>query len=70
MFFLLFFLMIKGSGSVPRTNGSQKHTNPTDPDPQHCIKTININSVFLFILRTVTLNLQSSIVRQKKGFKT
>ncbi len=36
-----FFLMIEGSGSVPRTNGSgsiqeaQKHT---DPDPQHCFR--------------------------------
>ncbi len=34
-FILLFFLIIERSGSVPRTTGSQKHTDPADPDPQH-----------------------------------
>ncbi len=75
MFFLTIFLddrRIRIRTSYG-TNGSGKPknigTNPTDPDPPHCIKPININSVFLFILRIVTLNLQSSIVRQKKGFQ-
>jgi hypothetical protein len=36
--------MIEGSKSVSLTNGiriqeAQKHMNPTDPDPQHCLLT-------------------------------
>jgi hypothetical protein len=39
--------MIKGSGSVPLTNGSgsrrpKTHTDPTDPDPQHWLELLYI----------------------------
>jgi hypothetical protein len=44
MVFLLFLLMIEGSGSIPltriRIQEAQKHVDPVDPDldpdPQHC----------------------------------
>ncbi len=35
-----FCLMIEGSGA-------QKHTDPTDPDPQHCMKVSCISWIFL-----------------------
>ena len=64
--------MLEGSGSVSLTNGSgsevQKHTDPTGPDPQYCLKLCVYLNAVSFAAKRALISSRRAVEAAGSGF--